>query len=206
MSEIGLDVGLANDLKLAFRRNDFTTEQVQRLKEGDLLGLVRGVLLGTHEIKAIEHVIDLGAAARLPFSGAEVEVHRGSGVVKLERRADGLYLNDKKLGLFRSRKQKKGSSVGGHDLRKELKGRGNNVSAKVLDYLVAHPELWPEEWKKDEDGNTLYVFFWDDIFRSPAHGGLCVRCGDWHDGEVVSFYDWLDGGWHGNDPAASSAS
>jgi hypothetical protein len=165
-----------------------------------------GVLDGTHEIKLIDHVIDLGSPCDLPFDGLIRMSPPKSGVVKLERRADTLYLDGKPLNLFLSRGQKNGNVIGGHDLHKEIGKRGNNVSAKVLDHLVAHPELWPESWKKDAQGNTVYVFFWDDIFRDPANGRLCVRCGYWRDGEVVSYYSWLGSGWHGDRPAASSAS
>jgi hypothetical protein len=167
------------------------------------LALIRGVLQGTHEIKPIDHVIDLSAPARLPFDGASLEVHRGEGIVKLERRSDDLYLDGKKLNLFVSKKQKGG--IVGHELRKELEKRGGNVSTKVLDHLVDHPDLWPESWKKDKDGNTVYVFFWDDIFRDPK-GHLCVRYGYWREGRVVSSCGWLDRGWSGRSPAASLAS
>lgn len=154
----------------------------------------------------IDHTIDLESPVRSPFHEAVLEVHRGKGVVKLEKRDDILYLDDKPLSLFLSKKQKKGSVVVGHDLRKELEKKGYNVSAKVLDYLFDHPELWPESWKKDAQGDTIYVFFWDDIFRYPANGSLFVRYGYWDGGRVVSRYGWLDSCWDGSNPAASSAS
>ena len=165
---------------------------------------VRKVALRIAEIKPIDHVIDLSSPARLPFIGATLEVHRGSGIVKLERRGDDLYLDGKKINLFLSKKQK-GGSIGGHDLRKELEKRGDNVSAKVLDHLVDHPELWPESWKKDKDCKTIYIFFWDDIFRD-SDGGLFVRFGCWRGGKVVSNYVWLGHGWFGYSPSASLAS
>lgn len=201
-----VSVGLAHELaitgcKVGFEPKDFGTLAHSEEKMKAILGVLRG----THEVKPIDHVIDLGSTAQLPFNGAMVEVHRGTGVAKLERRTDGVYLDGKKLGLFRSSKQF-AHSIGGHDLRKELEARGNNLSAKVLDHFVAHPELWPEEWKKDENGNTLYVFFWDDIFRNPADGFLYVRYGYWHDGKVVSRYDWLGNYWDSDDPSATLAS
>lgn len=193
---------------------DVDTDPMQDILGSGVLAIVRdkpalhelicGVARGTHEIKPIDHVIDLSALARLPFDGATLEVHRGSGIAKLERRGDDLYLDGKKINLFLSKKQKVGS-IGGHDLRKEVEKRGDNVSAKVLDYLVDHPELWPESWKKDKGGNTVYVFFWDDIFRRSG-GGFCVRCGCWGGGRVVSGCYWLGSGWDGSDPAASLAS
>jgi len=39
------------------------------------------------------------------------------------------------------------------------------MNANVLDYLLAHPELIPEDWK------NKYVFFWGTIYRYSS-GGL----------------------------------
>jgi hypothetical protein len=50
VSEIGLDVGQANELKLAFRKFDYTNGDVKSLTEGNTLGELRGVLRGTHKI------------------------------------------------------------------------------------------------------------------------------------------------------------
>lgn len=201
-----ISVGVSHELAITACKVGFEPKDFANLAHSeDKMALILGYLRGTHEIKPIDHVID-GSLCKLPFDGAERMSPPKSGVVKLERRGDTLYLDGKPLNLFLSRKQRNGGSIGGHDLRKEIEARGGNVSAKVLDHLVEHPELWPESWKKDEDGNTLYVFFWDDIFRDPTNGGLCVRYGYWNDGEVVSGCSWLDDGWSGLGPAASSAS
>jgi len=42
-----LDVGLANELKLAFRRAGYTSEDIKRLCEGDILADVRRVFFGS---------------------------------------------------------------------------------------------------------------------------------------------------------------
>ncbi len=69
MSELMLDVGQANELKLALRRHDFTSELVKQLSEGEILGEVRGVLCGTHrivEIPLLTHVRTLTTTAAKP--------------------------------------------------------------------------------------------------------------------------------------------
>ena len=151
-----------------------------------------------------EFSLSLDACARLPFAGAVLEVHRGSGVVKVERKLDGIYVGGKRPGSFLSEGQKGGKVIQGHKLRKEVEARGKNLSAVLLDFFVEHPTLWPEEWKKDSQGNTLYVFFWDDVFRNPSRDNLYVRYGYWKKGRVVSNYNWLDNDWNGNNPAASA--
>lgn len=151
-----------------------------------------------------EFSVNLDGPARLPFPSAVLEVHRGSGVVKVERKLDGTYIDKKKPGLFLSEKQR-GGGYPGHNLRKEVEARNNNLSAVLLDFFVEHPEFWPDEWKKDSQGNTLCVLFWDDIFRSPSIDRLFVRYGCWDGGRVVSNYDWLDGILDGSYPAASAS-
>lgn len=87
--------------------------------------------------KPIDHVLDLTTIPKLPFNGAEIIESKGTGVVRLERRGDDLYLDDKKIELHLSPKQKKGSH-GGHDLRKYLEDKPV-LNATVLDHLLAHP-------------------------------------------------------------------
>src|SRR3989344_8189772 len=133
-------------------------------------------------------VIDFSVPCKLPFNGAERVSPAKSGIFELEKRDDDLYLDGVKLGLVLSENQKGGKVIVGHELRKEREAKGGNVSASVLDKCVERPELWPEAWKKDDQGNAIYVYFWDDIFRNPANDHLYVRYGYWNEGKVVSRY------------------
>ncbi|MEK7567560.1 MAG: hypothetical protein AAB513_01395 [Patescibacteria group bacterium] len=162
---------------------------------------LKGVVLS-----ALEVLIDFSVPCKLPFKRTERMSPAKSGIVKLEKRGNDLYLDDARLELVFSENQRGGKVAGGHDLRKERDAAGDNVSASVLDKCVENPALWPESWKKNDQGNTIYVYFWDDIFRDPTSDSLCVRCGCWSEGEVVSNYDWLDDDWDGGGPAASRAS
>jgi hypothetical protein len=67
-----------------------------------------------------EYLIDFSSPCRVPFSGAERVSPPKSGLVKIQLRADILYLDENPLNLFLSREQKKGGSVGGHDLWREI--------------------------------------------------------------------------------------
>lgn len=161
---------------------------------------LKGVVLSTLEMR-----VDLSVPCKLPFNGAELVSPAKSGVKKLERRGDDLCLDGQKINLFLSEEQQGSKVIGGYELRKELEVRGGNVSAKVLDCLEEHPELWPESWKKDKNGNTIYIFFFDDIFRD-SDSRLYVRYGCWYGGEVMSLCRWLGGGWGDSYPSASLAS
>jgi len=203
MSDLMLDVGQANELKMAFRRADYTSEEVKRLSEGNILGEVRNVLRGLAEVKPIDHAIDHSKTPKFPFNGASVEEHRGTGVSKLERRGDDLYLDGKKI-LLHLEKSQKDDSIQGHKLREKL-AKQTVLDANILDYLVEHPELIPDTWKQDEEGRTRYVFFWGTVFRH-ADGNLCVRCLCWGDGGWQVDYGWLVSDWFVSYPAALLAS
>jgi hypothetical protein len=102
-----------------------------------------------------------------------------------------------KLNLYLSKKQKTGYTTGG-DLRKELEDKPV-LNATVLDYLLKHPKLIPEDWK------GKYVYFWGTIYRD-SDGSLYVRFLYWDVGVWDWYYFWLDFVWHSNFPAAVSAS
>ncbi len=169
---------------------------------------IRLVNSGAVKMNVVRHTIDLAKTPRLPFDNAEVVKHEGKGIVEIELRSDdNLYIDGKKVVLHLSKRQMGDKRVQGHELRKELEdGTQVLLNSNVLDYLFDHPELFPEHWKKNEQGETLYIFFWGNIFRSPSHGNLYVRCLCWRGGGLRRGCGWLDGGWCRQGPSASVAS
>jgi hypothetical protein len=135
-----------------------------------------------------KHVIDCDAYPFLP-DGWKVEEHQKSGQLEWD---------PAKVALYLSPKQQNGKVIEGHKLRKELKGKPV-LNANVLDFLLAHPELIPDEWK----GET--VFFWGTIYRGSG-GALYVRCLSWNVGQWYWHSRWLENDWHDNNPAALLAS
>jgi hypothetical protein len=188
MSDLKLDVDQASELKAAFRRGDWTNEEVKKLSEGDILAQVRKVILGHAEIKHIEHLIDCDAEPFVP-NGWKVIEHKKGGQFKFD---------PKKIKLHLSKNQKPGKSIKGNDLRKELESE-LVLNANVLDYLLANPHLIPEEWK------GKYVFFWGTIYRN-SDGILYVRYLLWDGDRWRWSFLWLDRGWNDDDPAALLAS
>ena len=155
---------------------------------------VRHFLSGETVIKMTEHLINCDADPFVP-EGWKVEEHKKMGQ---------LVFDPAKVKLYLSRNQQNGKRIKGNELRKELANEPV-LNANVLDYLLAHPELIPEEWKKDEKDNTRYIYFWGTIYRYSS-GYLCVRCLCWSGGSWDWNDHWLDGGWFGNNPAAVLAS
>lgn len=188
-----LDVGQANELKLAFRRNDFSNEDVKRLSEGAFLADVRKVLLGHAEIKPIEHFIDCDVNPAIP-EGWKIADHKKGGQLKWD---------PAKIELFLAEEQKKGV-IEGNKLGEKLADKPV-LNACVLDYLLVHLNFIPDSWKVDEHGRTRYIYFWGTKFRDSG-GDLFVRCLCWSGIRWDWFYDWLDDDWDVQDPAAVRAS
>jgi hypothetical protein len=194
MSELVLPVGLAHKLETAFNRNGWTLAEVDKLCEGDVLAQHRKVLLGHAAIAVPEHLIDCDANPFTP-NGWKVEEHQKGG--QFDWSADSV-----KFHLDPG--QQDGKYIEGNKLRKQLSGKPV-LNANVLDYLLKNPDLIPEDWKKDEKGNTRYIFFWGTIYRRSV-GRLCVRYLYCDDGRWSWRSRWLVSGWGGGSPAALRAS
>lgn len=196
-NELMLDVGQANELKLAFRREgDWTNEKIKALTERrGLLKQVLDVIESRTEIITIKHMIDLDADPLTPYNGWSVEEHRKGGQFQW---------NPAKVILHFSKNQMDGKLIGGHDLRKEL-AKEPVWNANLLDHLLKYPHLIPEGWKKDENGNTRYIYFWGTIYCVSGKD-LYVRFLDFGDGHWRASGGCLDRNWGGGDPAVLGAS
>lgn len=175
-------VGAMNQLGDAFENAGFSAEDVTALKQFKNFKGLKDVLHGKAEISYPEHLIDCDAAPFIP-SDWSVEEHKKGGLLKFSPAKISLYLPDK---------QKKGTIVG-NNLRKELVGK-SVMNANVLEYLLAHPELIPEEWK----GKA--ICFWGTIYRN-ASGGLLVRYLSYADSKWYWSCRWLALDFNAGNPA-----
>lgn len=196
-TELMLDVGQANELKLAFRRAGWTNAEIKKLCEGNLLAhllpLVREHVDAT--TVTTQHLIDCDADPFIP-NGWTVESHKKGGRFAFD---------PAKIRLYLSPNQQGGKHIEGTKLlRKELANEPV-LNANILDFLLKNPYLIPEEWKKDANGNIRYIFFWGTIYRL-SNGDLYVRSMYWLVGSWYWLYDWLGRDWRGIDPAAVLAS
>jgi hypothetical protein len=134
-----------------------------------------------------------------PFviAGWTVEEHKRDGQFTFDPSQIELYLDDS---------QKRGSYIVGDKLRQRLADEPV-LNANVLDYLLANPNLIPDDWKADKAGNTRYsIFFWGTVYNPLRYGSLCVRYLHWNG----IMWDWgfnlLSWDWCGDYPAAVLAS
>ncbi|OGY36716.1 MAG: hypothetical protein A3E36_04035 [Candidatus Andersenbacteria bacterium RIFCSPHIGHO2_12_FULL_45_11b] len=176
----GMSVRQAAEFDHACERNGVTPADVKVLSSGSMLARILPVLRGCAEITVVTHIIDCDADPAIPYNGWTVEQHVKRGKVQWDPSQYRLHLQPS---------QQKGSSVQGYKLREELADLPT-ANANLLDYLLEHPQLIPEEWKKDENGNIRYIFFWSTVYRNSV-GRLCVRYLCFSGGRWQAYYDYL---------------
>ena len=187
-------VGVVHELTITAAKAGFTPDEFGALaKKPELLRQFRQVLLGHASVQVVEHVIDCDADPFVP-DGWKVEEHQKGGQIQFD---------PSKVELWLAKGQQNGKAIEGNKLRKEL-AKMPALNANVLDYLLANPHLIPEDWKKDGQGNTRYIFFWGTVYRN-SHGNLYVRYLCWDDDGWRWSYRWLAYSWDGNYPAAVRA-
>ena len=155
--------------------------------------------MNNNEATGQKHIIDL-AGDPMPQkwlqNGYRIEIkkHAGEGLLELEPTRLQLYLSSNQQGMvsqpkrfpslsegYAATRELVGKKMTGRDLLKELEENKIPVmNTCVLDYLLAHPELIPENWKKDEKGDARNIFFWGTIYHTPKefwypHGKSYVR-------------------------------
>lgn len=151
--------------------------------------------------------IDFNKKPFIP-KGWTVKSHKtGMGKREITLQSGTLFIDDSPVELFLSENQKGGKSIKSDALYKELSGKPV-LNANVLDCLLAHTQLIPDSWKKDENGNTLYIPFLGTTYRY-SDDSLYVRClywgggrWDWGCGRWGWDCRWLDGGFGFQGPAA----
>lgn len=188
-------IGQMNQVGDALENAGFTPAEVEKFRQFSNLSGIRAVINGLAEIQVVKHVIDCDANPLIPYEGWKVEEHKKGGQFTWD---------PTKVKLYLSLNQAEGKSIVGNKLRKELETQPV-FNANLLDYLVEHPHLIPEEWKQDEKGRTCYIFFWGTIYRN-SDDGLYVRYLYWHGGRWRVAHYWLDLDFDVNCPAAVSAS
>lgn len=194
-SDFGRDHGLIHEAVITGRKAGWGPDEWAKLAhDEEKMRQFRQVLLGHASIHVIEHLIDCDAAPFVP-DGWKVEEHQKGGAWKWSPTQVEFYLDKRQQG---------GKYIEGNKLRKALEGK-NVLNANILDYLLKNPHLIPEDWKKDGNGNTRYIFFWGTVYRD-SDGNLYVRCLYWRDGRWRWSYGWLGSDWRSDRPAVVRAS
>ena len=133
------------------------------------------------------YIINCDADPFVP-KGWTVESHIRGGQFEWDPSQIELYLDKGQLG---------DNALEGNRLWRRLVKRFSKrlMNACVLDFLLAHPELIPEEWK------SKIIFFWDTVYRH-SDDCLYVRCLYWNGDRWYWHYRWLGNDFDGSSPAA----
>ena|SRR3990167_5766103 len=137
--------------------------------------------------KPKQHIIDTD---KEPFFTEDwkVEEHKGMGKIEWDVNKFSLHLEP----------EQERECLTGNVLQERLKDKPV-LNANVLDYLLAHKELIPEEWK------GKYIFFWGTVYRD-SDDDLWVRCLRWGGGRWHWYYYCLDVDWDADYPAVVASS
>lgn len=149
--------------------------------------------------------VNLDAPPRLPFGEAQVEwtTPGQTGWVRVEKKDSQLFVDGRKVNLHLTYEQKNGHAKG-YVLRRRLEDR-TVLHPNILDALLENPHLFPDSWKVDGQGLTIFVYFWAVGYcNSVDH--LFVRCVYFRGAQWRRRHRWLGLHWGGRSPAAVSAS
>lgn len=145
-----LGAGQSHHLEHAFRRGEWTTDEVHRLGSGDVLRDVREVIDGFSKITPVEYVFDASAEPMVP-EGVAIKAHREHGTESvLWRYRDELYLNGKRIVL----KEVEDRAQEVEYIFEHILTEPNGINATVMNVLAKMPRgfvPWPH--------NLLCVYF-----------------------------------------------
>jgi hypothetical protein len=127
-----------------------------------------------------KHIIDLDASPVIPAHFKNWRIRpkdQPSNVVRGKFEWDPA-----KVRLYVTPGQEQGQILSPRRFTEELDGE-LLFNATLLDYLLDHPEIIPEERKRDKYGRTRYIFFFGTYYDDP-YGDLYVR------GLCCEFQQW----------------
>lgn len=171
-----LSIGSMNQLGDALEKEGYDANLITKLRSNThLIKQIKSILKGDATVVKLSYIIDTNAEPHIP-EGWKIEEHKSLGKIEWDL---------SKAKLFLPKRQRNGG-VKAIELRREL-SRLPLLNATVLDYLLMHHEIIPQDWKK---GN---ICFWGTIYRD-TRNQLRVRHlfhGD-RDGEWKQCYGTLD--------------
>lgn len=123
----------------------------------------------------------------------------------LESHKEGIHFIDPSdIELYLEPEQLSSRTIKGTELLQRLRDK-QSLNASALDFLLAHSELIPESWKKDENGTVRYIHFTDTLYRDSV-GGLSIRYLSCNNGLWTWYYSYLTENWDERDSVAIPAS
>lgn len=190
-----LDVGQANELKLAMRKHGWTNADIKRLCGGNNPQQVLLLLRGKVELW---NVVNCDSEPVKIESSFLIEEHKKMGEMRVELRTgedyeEGgeLYLNGKRVSLCQTPKK-----TSRENLQSQLRGE-NVLTVNVAVYLRDHPHLIPESWKRVKGGVAFFgtIYRYPHIFQGRTVYDYAVPLLQWQFGRFSLTYVFLNPVW-----------
>ena len=170
--------------------------------EGGVARFLRGELVVTSKQPVIPQNFPILALA----SNLNPETFIGEGwkifAEDTDQRGEALGELDLSKVVFKTMLEDGESSIKGEEKFKRSKSAGHiRLGGKALKACWDNRHLLPESWKKDEEGNTRYIYF-DGIVLLNPYGRRCVLYLYFYDGQWVWSCHWLGSGFDADYPSA----
>src|SRR5258708_3502622 len=108
-------------------------------------------------------IVRLDRMPRVPKGWRVVEHRSHVGSAAIRSDGDALYVEDRRVVVYRSPHQLTDGRVVAGLLRREVRNKPV-LNAILVEYLIERPELIPLDWARDP---PVYVFFWGTKYRAP---------------------------------------
>jgi len=115
--------------------------------------------------------VNLSAKPILPFEDATVETNKNGGWVTVQKRANNLYVDGRKVILHQFECQKDDKVVDVDQIYGQVM-KLPVLHPNIMDALCEHHHLIPDDWKKDNNGNAISIYFWAVTYLSDGIVGV----------------------------------
>lgn len=168
-SHLGLDVGQANELKLAFRKYSYDNELIKRLCEGDILGDVLDVLRGDAHVAPVRRRIDLSAEPALKSPNHAVVKHLRQGKkfwdeIRLALiEPDDLHYTPQSVPHKHLRGSPKVWDLNWRTMMPKYLHGQRPANSCLRDFLIENPHLVPRHWCFSRP-----ILFWGTVCKNDS--------------------------------------
>lgn len=162
MNDLGLDVGQANELKLAMRRFDWSNALIKRLCEKDcnVLGDALDLLRGDKRLVPVKRVVDCSANPVLA-EGETIVRHVRHGKLEWDKLKLGLLKPERDLPGWEPYVSSSAKLINRRRMVPKYLSGYQMPNIIIRDYLLEYPHLIPESllWTSSP------VLFWGTVVR-----------------------------------------
>jgi hypothetical protein len=187
--------------KVGWEIADFTTLTQSEEKSAQVLLFLRGEADLIPKTKPAVAAAEPSVTTVLNFSGDFDPVFVGKDWKVLTDTDNGIGIDLTKVRFETCLKEDEAFTTGEERLIRLKTTNHGSLGGKAFKACWENRHLLPDSWKKDENGNTRYIFFDGLVLQSPG-GSRCTLYLYWDGGGWDWYYGWLGSDRYANDPSA----